>query len=83
MFVLDNSVLSAYIRLNLLSELHTLKTEIYITPEIVSEYSVKWIEKLPDWVLIKKTKYNILKGISNLSESDHSVINLSIELNCQ
>ena len=83
MIVLDNSVLSAFYRLNLVSELRDLKSLIYITPEIVEEYSTKWLDKLPSLIVVKEVEAEKILSRSNLSESDLSVVNLALQLKCQ
>ncbi|MCE7734537.1 MAG: hypothetical protein GPJ54_06650 [Candidatus Heimdallarchaeota archaeon] len=83
MIVLSNSVLSAFYRLNLVSELKDLKSFIYITPEIVGEYSTRWLDKLPSLIVVQAVEAETVLSRSNLSESDLSVINLAIQLKCQ
>jgi len=77
----DTSSLS---NLNNIHKLHLLKdlyNTITITPKILEEYSVRFKEKLPDWITVKdvknKAKYNELCEIYN--EGEASAIAYALE----
>ena len=56
MIILDNSVLSAFKRLKLLSKLKILISSATISKEVFNEYSKQWQKKIPKWIDITKPK---------------------------
>jgi len=52
MIILDNSVLSAFRRLKLLSNLNKLISSAIISKEVFNEYSKQWQKKIPNWIKI-------------------------------
>lgn len=83
MIILDNSVLSAFTRLKLLSSLKLLFSTIFISKEIIEEYSNEWKEMIPNWVKILSSNRDIpLENIPlSLSSADLSIIKLALEYN--
>jgi predicted nucleic acid-binding protein len=81
MIILDNSVLSAFTRLNLLSLLKELLSPVYISKDIFTEYTKKWQKKIPTWVKIVEAseRTNLKISSSHLSKADLSLIKLSLE----
>jgi predicted nucleic acid-binding protein len=80
MIILDNSVLSAFTRLKILSLLRKLIKKALISPEIILEYSQEWAKKIPKWIIVQKANEKIpLQQVpSSLSPSDISLIKLAI-----
>jgi predicted nucleic acid-binding protein len=83
MIILDNSVLSAFTRLKLLPSLRKLLRTAMISKEIFSEYSREWQKRIPKWINIRVLSKEIELGNipSSLSDSDISIIKLSLEIN--
>ena len=83
MIILDNSVLSAFKRLDLLSHLEKLLTSAIISKEILNEYSLEWQKNIPNWIKILESDKSIqLKDIPiSLSPADLSIIRLALKLN--
>lgn len=83
MIILDNSVLSAFKRLNLLSHLKELISSAIISKEILDEYSEYWQESFPNWIKIMEPSVDIILKSSpvSLSLADLSLIRLSLEHN--
>jgi len=81
MIILDNSVLSAFTRLKLLSSLKKILQNAIISKEILNEYSFEWRKKLPKWIEIKdiKKKHIIQNAPQALSQSDLSIIKFALE----
>ncbi|MFX1237822.1 MAG: hypothetical protein ACFE8P_08895 [Promethearchaeota archaeon] len=82
MIVLDNSVLSAFTRLELLNSLQLLFPNAIITQDILSEYSLKWQEIIPKWIQVLQPddKISLSDVPSSLSSADLSIIRIAIEL---
>ena len=82
MIILDNSVLSSMTRLGLLTKLKELFPEVYITTDIIEEYSVTWKKQLPSWIIIKEKEITAERVDipTSLSATDISVIELALEL---
>ena len=83
MIILDNSVLSAFTRLKLLSSLKSLFSTVFISKEITEEYSNEWKEMIPNWVKILSSNIDIpLENIPlSLSSADLSIIKLALDYN--
>ncbi len=81
MIIFDNCVLSAFTRLNLLSQLKTLLNTALISKEIIEEYSIQWQNKLPNWIKVLVPNHNIpLEDTPiSLSSADLSIIRLGLE----
>jgi len=81
MIILDNSVLSAFKRLNLLSHLKELISTAIISKEILEEYSEHWQKSFPNWIKIMEPSDDIILESSpvSLSSADLSLIRLSLE----
>ncbi len=81
MLILDNTVLSAFIRLDLLDKLQSLVSTALISQEIFEEYSQLWQNSLPDWISITKTSKKSLNQESplSLSSADLSTIFIALE----
>jgi len=81
MIILDNSVLSAFIRLKLVPSLKLLFPSAIISKEILNEYSLQWQENIPKWINILQSDESItLKNIPlSLSSADLSIIRLALE----
>lgn len=81
MLILDNSVLSAFVRLNLLEHLQLLVSEVLVSQEIVLEYSQTWQHALPDWITITQSTPHHLATAPppSLSKADLSTIHLALE----
>ncbi|MHA1910684.1 MAG: hypothetical protein ACTSYA_03215 [Candidatus Kariarchaeaceae archaeon] len=82
MIILDNSVLSAFTRLNLFDKLRILFPNAYVSQAIYEEYTEKWKDQIPSWIKIIKnmTKIVLEKIPLSLSPADISVIKLSLDL---
>jgi predicted nucleic acid-binding protein len=83
MIILDNSVLSAFTRLELFSQLEEWVSSAIISKEVLKEYTKQWHKKVPDWIKIKKPSKNIdlPSAPISLSTADLSILKLSIEFN--
>ena len=83
MLILDNSVLSAFKRLKLLSKLKKLISKAMISQEILDEYSKQWQKKFPKWINTMQPKQaSTMESIPvSLSIADVSIIRLALELN--
>ncbi|KKM83622.1 hypothetical protein LCGC14_1307490 [marine sediment metagenome] len=81
MIILDNSVLSAFRRLKLLSNLNKLISSAIISKEVFNEYSKQWQKKIPNWIKIKQPRDDIIleSGSVSLSKADLSLIRLALE----
>ncbi len=81
MIILDNSVLSAFRRLKLLSNLNKLISSAIISKEVFNEYSKRWQKKIPNWIKIKQPSDDIILESSPVSLSivDLSLIRLALE----
>jgi len=81
MIILDNSVLSAFKRLKLLSHLEVLISSAVISKEVLDEYSEHWQKKVPNWIKIMEPSDDIILESSpiSLSSADLSLIRLAIE----
>lgn len=81
MIILDNSVLSAFTRLNLLSQLKELILSIIISKDVVKEYSEHWQKRIPEWIKIIEPNEDIRVENSpvSLSPADLSLIRLGLE----
>jgi len=81
MIILDNSVLSAFKRLKLLSNLKKLISYAIISKEVYNEYSDQWQKKIPNWIKIKQPGDDIilLSTPISLSRADLSLIRLALE----
>ena len=54
MLILDTSVLSSFTYLELLEQLRHLNLSYAITPDVLEEFSKKWIKtKIPSWINIE------------------------------
>lgn len=82
MIILDNSVLSAFKRLKLLSKLKALISTGIISIEVFNEYSKQWQKKIPKWIdIIQPKEEKSLDSIPlSLSMADISLIRLALEL---
>lgn len=81
MIILDNSVLSAFTRLNLLSKLKELISSVIISQDVLEEYSEHWQKKFPGWIKIIDPSKDIQleKSPVSLSSADLSLIKLGLE----
>ncbi|TFG20382.1 MAG: hypothetical protein EU529_14940 [Promethearchaeota archaeon] len=81
MIILDNSVLSVFTRLKLLSQLEELIPEAIISEDVLNEYSEHWQKKIPKWIKIIEPKENIQVKSSpiSLSLADLTLIKLALE----
>jgi len=81
MIVFDNSVLSAFMRLKLLSNLKELIFSAIISQEVFDEYSKQWQKKIPNWIKIEHPRDDIILESSpvSLSIADLSLIRLALE----
>lgn len=81
MLILDNSVLSAFVRRNLLDKLQLLVSEVLVSQEIVFEFSQTWQQTLPDWITITSSTpiQLVTDPPSSLSEADLSTIYLALD----
>lgn len=82
MLVFDNSVLSAFVQLNLLDKLKALIQLGAISSEVYVEYSEKWQAKIPNWIeIIAPTEKGLELTISpSLSSADVSTPLLALEI---
>ena len=76
MVLLDNSVLSAFTRLKLLSHLKSLISSAMISKEVLDEYSEHWQKPIPEWIKIIQPGDDILVESPpvTLSSADLSLI---------
>lgn len=81
MFILDNSVLSAFKRLELLSHLKELISSAMISKEVFNEYTDQWQKTIPNWIKILQPSDDIILESSpvSLSSADLSLIRLGLE----
>jgi len=81
MIILDNSVLSAFRRLKLLSKLKKVIASAIISKEVFNEYSSQWQKRIPNWIKIKQPSEDIILESSppSLSTADLSLIRLALE----
>lgn len=81
MIILDNSVLSAFKRLKLLSKLKKLIASAIISKEVFNEYSNQWQKRIPNWIKVKQPSEDIILESSppSLSTADLSLIRLALE----
>jgi len=81
MIILDNSVLSSFTRLKILSYLEKFIPSVIISKEILNEYSLQWQKTVPKWIKILQSDDSIpLKDIPlSLSSADLSIIRLALE----
>jgi len=81
MIIFDNSVLSAFRRLKLLSKLKKIISSAIISKEVFNEYSNQWQKKNPKWIKIKQPRDDIILDSSpvSLSIADLSLIRLALE----
>ena len=81
MIILDNSVLSAFKRLKLLSHLKELISSAIVSKEVVDEYSEHWQKTIPEWIKIIQPGDDIVVESSpvTLSSADLGLIRLAIE----
>ncbi|MBN1799907.1 MAG: hypothetical protein JW891_00275 [Candidatus Lokiarchaeota archaeon] len=82
MIILDNSVLSAFTRLGLLDSLKHLFSTAIISRDILSEYSQKWRDAIPEWIQVVQSDRKIfLSNVpSSMSLADASVVKLALRL---
>jgi len=80
MIILDNSVLSAFIHLKLLSKLKLLISSVIISKEVFKEYSKQWKRSIPKWINIQQpNEERVLEPIpASLSMADISLIRLAL-----
>ncbi len=81
MIILDNSVLSSFKRLKLLSHLRKLLSSAIISEEVYNEYTIHWQKTIPKWIKILQPSKDIpLKSFPiSLGSADLSLIRLSLE----
>ncbi len=79
--ILDNSVLSVFTRLNLLSQLKELLTSAMISKDVLDEYSEYWQKRIPNWIKIMEPneRIKVQSSPACLSSADLSLIKLSLE----
>ena len=84
MLVLDNSVLSAFTKLDLLAELGSHVKKGLISWEILKEHSQKWESVLPEWINVVKPEPEELESNppASLSRADISGVFLSTQFQC-
>ena len=82
MIILDNSVLSAFKHLKLLSKLNLLISSAIISKEVYDEYSKQWKRRIPKWInILHPNEERVLIPIPvSLSMADISLIRLALEL---
>jgi len=83
MIILDNTVLSAFKRLELLSHLKLMISSAITSKEVMNEYTLQWQIVFPDWIIILEPDENIILDLTpvSLSPADLSLIKLGIEKN--
>ena len=81
MIILDNSVLSAFKRLELLSHLKELVSSAMISKEVLNEYTEQWQKTIPNWIkILQPSKEIILESTPiSLSSADLSLMRLGLE----
>ena len=81
MIILDNSVLSAFKCLELLSHLKELVSSAMISKEVLNEYTEQWQKTIPNWIkILQPSKEIILESTHiSLSSADLSLIRLGLE----
>jgi predicted nucleic acid-binding protein len=81
MIILDNSVLSAFKRLDLLSHLKELVSSAMISKEVLNEYTEQWQKTIPNWIkILQPSKEIILESTPiSLSSADLSLMRLALE----
>jgi predicted nucleic acid-binding protein len=80
MLILDTIVLSTFTYLGLVEQLQQLDMNYVITPDVLEEFSKKWVKtEIPSWINID-VPTNIIKTESlSISTTDTSLISLAIE----
>lgn len=82
MLILDTSVLSSFTYLELLEQLHQLNLTYATTPDVIEEFSKKWIKtKIPSWINIEVPSHKTKTESLSISTTDISLISLAIEKN--
>lgn len=83
MIIIDNSVLSAFKRLELLPHLKKLISSAIISKEVFNEYTIQGQKKIPNWIRILEPSKNIILELPSisLSSADLSLIKLGLEHN--
>ena len=80
MLILDTSVLSSFTYLELLEQLHQLNLTYATTPDVLEEFSKKWIKtKIPSWINIEVPSHITEIESLSISTTDMSLISLAIE----
>ncbi|MHA1242631.1 MAG: hypothetical protein ACTSQU_17880 [Promethearchaeota archaeon] len=81
MIILDNTVLSAFTRLKLLSQLKNLISSAIISKGVLDEYSEHWQKTVPKWIKIVEPSGDIILESSpvSLSLADLDLIRLGLE----
>ena len=81
MIILDNSVLSAFTRLKLLSHLEELLTSAKISKDVLNEYSEHWQKRIPKWIktIEPNESTKVESSPLSLSPADLSLIKLGLE----
>ncbi len=80
MLILDTSVLSTFTYLGLLEQLQQLNLTYAITPDVLEEFSKKWVKtKIPYWINIDVPSHKIKTESLSISTTDTSLISLAIE----
>ena len=81
MIILDNSVLSVFKRLELLSHLKELISFAIISKEVFNEYTNQWQKTIPNWIkILQPSKEIILESTPiSLSSADLSLMRLALE----
>lgn len=81
MIILDNSILSAFKRLELLSHLKELISSAMISKEVFNEYTEQWQKTIPNWIKILQPSDDIILKSPpvSLSSADLSIIKLGLE----
>lgn len=81
MIILDNSVLSAFKRLGLLSHLKELVSSAMISKEVLNDYTKQWQKTIPNWIkILQPSKEITLESTPiSLSSADLSLMRLSLE----
>ena len=80
MLILDTSVLSSFTYLELLEQLHQLNLTYAITPDVLEEFSKKWIKtNIPSWINLEVPSHKIKPESLSISTTDTSLISLAIE----
>ena len=82
MLILDNSVLSAFTRLKLMTHLRELFPTLVISDLILEEYSERWQNDMPNWIKIIKMEENFSFHDVPLSLSTNDLSVIQLGLNC-